>query len=113
AGSGLGEAIVAPRMVTRPALGCSSSARQRSRVVLPEPDGPITQTMSFSATGRLTRRSTSLGPKLLDTCSAAMIGPVDGTWHSRLWQNHKNWLCFYYQHNKDGLNYITGLQKRQ
>ena len=71
--------IVVPRMMTRPVLGCSSSARQRSRVVLPEPDGPITQTMSFSATGRLTRRSTSLGPKLLEIWSAAMIGPVDGT----------------------------------
>jgi hypothetical protein len=35
--------------------------------------------MSFSATGRLTRRSTSLGPKLLETWSAAMIGPEDGT----------------------------------
>src|ERR1700716_4315604 len=111
--SGLGEAIVVPRMLTRPALGFSSSARQRSRVVLPEPDGPITQTMSFSATGRLTCRSTSLLPKLLETWSAAMIGPVDDTRYSRLGPNQKNWLCLKQQQNNNGLNYITDLQKRQ
>ena len=39
-------AMVTPFIVTAPAEGCSRSARQRSKVVLPEPDGPMTQTTS-------------------------------------------------------------------
>ena len=68
------DAIVTPFMATDPSVGCSSSARQRSKVVLPEPDGPITQTTSFGATARLTCRSTSVGPKLFDTFSEAING---------------------------------------
>ena len=68
------DAMVTPFMATVPPVGCSSSARQRSRVVLPEPDGPITQTTSFGATARLTWRSTSVGPKLFDTFSEAING---------------------------------------
>jgi hypothetical protein len=37
-------------------------AAQQGR--LPDPDGPITQTTSFAATATLTRRNTSVGPKL-------------------------------------------------
>jgi ABC-type phosphate transport system ATPase subunit len=36
------------------ALGCSRRLRQRSRVDLPEPDGPITNTSSRSVTSRST-----------------------------------------------------------
>src|ERR1700738_5308998 len=111
--SGLDEQIVVPRIVTRPALGCSSSARQRNSVVLPEPDGPITQTMSFSATCKLTRRRTSLGPKLLETSSAAIIGPDNTTRGLRLGHYQRNWLCQFGLIKKDGMNYITGLQRKQ
>ena len=56
--SGWGVEIVVPSMTMRPSLGISSSARQRSNVVLPEPLGPTTQTTSRSITGRRTRVST-------------------------------------------------------
>jgi hypothetical protein len=48
-------------------------------VVLPEPDGPITQITSFGATARLTCRSTSAGPKLLETSSAVINGTAKPT----------------------------------
>ena len=73
AASGSAELIATPFMMTRPPLGSSSKARQRSNVVLPEPDGPITQTTSCSATGRLTPQRTSCAPKCLLIFSAAMI----------------------------------------
>ena len=50
--SGWGVEIAVPSMTMRPSLGISSSARQRSNVVLPEPLGPTTQTTSRSITGR-------------------------------------------------------------
>jgi hypothetical protein len=34
-----------------------------------------------------------VAPKLLETWSAAMIGPEDGTLALHLLHNHKNWLC--------------------
>ncbi len=55
--SGSGVEIAVPCMRMRPSLGFSSSARQRSKVVLPEPDGPTTQTTSRSITGSETRVS--------------------------------------------------------
>ncbi len=45
-----------------PSLGCSSRFTQRSRVDLPEPEGPIRQTTSPGATSRLMPLSTSLEP---------------------------------------------------
>ncbi len=50
--------IGTPCITTRPSLGVSSSAKQRSNVVLPEPDGPTMQTTSRSITGSETRVST-------------------------------------------------------
>src|SRR5919198_5240749 len=63
-----------PFMVTRPSEGSSSSARQRSSVVLPEPLGPTTHTTSRSATASDTRLRTWLRPNRFETPSAAMIG---------------------------------------
>ena len=48
-----------------PELGCSSRLRQRSRVDLPDPDGPITKTSSRSATSRSTPFRTWRWPKCL------------------------------------------------
>ena len=73
AASGLGWAITAPFMVTRPSDGTSSKARQRSRVVLPEPLGPTTHTTSRSETASETRVRTWLEPNRFETPSAAMI----------------------------------------
>ena len=61
-------------MVTRPSDGSSSSARQRSSVVLPEPLGPMTHTTSRSETASETRVRTWLDPNRFETPSAAMIG---------------------------------------
>ena len=49
---------------------------QRSRVDLPEPLGPITQTTSPRLTSRPTPRSTSSLPKRLCTPSSCSIGPL-------------------------------------
>ena len=53
-----GVEMVVPCMTMRPSLGVSSKAKQRSSVVLPEPEGPTTQTTSRSMTGSDTRVST-------------------------------------------------------
>jgi hypothetical protein len=81
---------VTPFIATAPPVGCSSRAKHRSKVVLPEPDGPITQTTSFGATAKQTRRSTSVGPKLLDTASAAINGTAKP---QPLLRHHKKRLC--------------------
>ena len=72
--SGSGVEIAVPCMTMRPSLGFSSSARQRSSVVFPEPEGPTTQTTSRSITGNDTRVSTWFAPNRLVTSSATMIG---------------------------------------
>ena len=59
-------------MVTRPSEGVSRRARHRSSVVLPEPEGPTTQTTSPSATPSDTERSTATASKLLPRFSAAI-----------------------------------------
>ena len=41
-----GSVTSTPPTLTVPAVGCSSRLTQRSRVDLPEPDGPMTQTTS-------------------------------------------------------------------
>ncbi|MNV78129.1 hypothetical protein D3C71_1716010 [compost metagenome] len=48
------------RMV--PLVGVSSRLQQRSMVLLPEPEGPITHTSSPAFTCRSTPRSTTLSP---------------------------------------------------
>ena len=65
-----------PSTSTRPLLGSSNRLRQRSRVDLPEPDGPITNTSSRSATSRSTPRSTCSGPKYLWMPCARTIAPT-------------------------------------
>src|SRR4051812_365079 len=44
----------APPIEMRPAVGCSSPATQRSVVVLPQPEGPSSTTISPAATVKLT-----------------------------------------------------------
>src|SRR6056297_651932 len=70
----LGAAIVVPLMVTRPSDGVSKRARHLKRVVLPDPDGPMTQTTSPAFTSSVTSRRTGTVPKLLPSASAAMRG---------------------------------------
>src|SRR5258706_11756301 len=65
--------IVTPSSSTVPALGLSSRLRQRSRVDLPEPDGPITHTTSRAWTARSTPFSTSVWPNDLRSPAARRI----------------------------------------
>ena len=44
-----------------PSVGCSRSAMARSSVVLPQPDGPISETNSPGAMARSTSRSACTG----------------------------------------------------
>ena len=62
AASGAGADMVAPLMTMRPADGCSRRAKQRRRVVLPDPEGPTTQITSRSMTGRVTFFRTWFAP---------------------------------------------------
>src|SRR3990172_4258537 len=48
--------------------------RQRKKVLLPEPDGPITAMTSPLSTSSETPLSTSTGPKRLCTSTARIIG---------------------------------------
>jgi hypothetical protein len=43
-----------PAMLISPPFGCSSPATQRSVVVLPQPDGPSSTTISPAGTAKLT-----------------------------------------------------------
>src|SRR5205823_12248456 len=49
-----GADTMAPPMRIVPALGCSSPATQRNVVVLPQPEGPSSATISPAATEKLT-----------------------------------------------------------
>src|SRR5262249_49160388 len=80
AASALGVAITWPLMVTLPSDGSSSSARHRSRVVLPDPLGPPPPPRSAAETARQTAGNPLLVPKAL----AAPWGGDDGrTSHPR------------------------------
>src|SRR5947208_10005036 len=57
-----------------PPLGSSSRLQQRSSVLLPEPDGPITNTSSCGATSRSMPRKTSVVPKVLRSARTWRIG---------------------------------------
>src|SRR5699024_5719264 len=57
-----------------PAVGVSSRLMHRSRVLLPEPDAPMTQVTSTGLTVKSTSRSTTWVPKLLDRWRTWMIG---------------------------------------
>src|SRR5665647_946077 len=54
-----------PSRNTSPFVGSSKRLRQRRNVLLPEPEGPITQTTSPFSTEALTPLSTSSSPKYL------------------------------------------------
>src|SRR6185437_4883781 len=55
-----GAETTAPPMRIVPALGCSSPATQRNVVVLPQPDGPSSATISPAATVKLTSSTAGL-----------------------------------------------------
>src|SRR5690606_5491212 len=57
----------------RPLSGCSSPAMMRSRVVLPEPDGPSSAVSSPSLRLRLTLSTATKSPKRLFTCSISIL----------------------------------------
>src|SRR3954453_6347154 len=49
-----GDDTIRPAMLISPSVGCSSPATQRSGVVLPQPDGPSSTTISPAGTAKLT-----------------------------------------------------------
>src|ERR1700722_3894782 len=49
-----GDDTTRPAMLMSPEVGCSSPATQRSVVVLPQPDGPSSTTISPAGTAKLT-----------------------------------------------------------
>src|SRR5450432_2170001 len=49
-----GDDTTLPAMLISPEVGCSSPATQRSVVVLPQPDGPSSTTISPAGTAKLT-----------------------------------------------------------
>ncbi|MGY4426732.1 hypothetical protein ACVWY2_009181 [Bradyrhizobium sp. JR6.1] len=49
-----GDDTTRPEMLISPSVGCSSPATQRSVVVLPQPDGPSSTTISPAGTPKLT-----------------------------------------------------------
>jgi len=63
-----------PPTSTTPALGASSSAMQRSSVLLPEPEGPIRHVTWPWGTSRSMPRSTSASPKRLTRALTARAG---------------------------------------
>src|SRR5229473_4356351 len=65
-----------PSIATVPALIVSSPATMRSRVDLPQPDGPTTTTSSPSATAQLTPCTTSRAPYDLRTPSRVTVAIV-------------------------------------
>src|ERR1041385_6697176 len=67
-----------PPSVIAPPLGSSSRLQQRSRVLLPEPDGPMMKTSSCGATLRSMPRSTSVAPNVLRSARTCRIGSLTG-----------------------------------
>src|SRR6476660_8703391 len=63
-----------PRIMILPELGASKPATIRSVVVLPQPDGPRSETNSPSPTVSDTDRTASTGPKRLPIDSIWIIG---------------------------------------
>src|SRR4051812_35676626 len=69
-----GSSRLTPSITTLPEEGSSSRLRQRSSVDFPEPDGPMTNTSSRSATTRSTPFRTCRAPKCLWMPSASTTG---------------------------------------
>src|SRR4051812_17388259 len=57
-----GAETTAPPIEISPAVGCSRPATQRSVVVLPQPDGPSSTTISPAATRKLTSSTAARPP---------------------------------------------------
>ncbi|MCY1562420.1 hypothetical protein D9M68_998120 [compost metagenome] len=75
--STLGSVTSKPSTVTWPPVMSSSLFRQRRKVDFPEPDGPITQTTSPSATSALMPLSTWLEPKdFVSSLTEILLGAV-------------------------------------
>src|ERR1044072_9193173 len=64
-----------PKMIAPP-LGSSRRLQQRSKVLLPEPDGPMMKTSSCGATFRSMPRSTSVAPNVLRSARTCRIGSL-------------------------------------
>ena len=62
-----------PSMKMRPPLGWSSRLRQRRKVLLPVPDGPMMEITSPTAISALISFSTSSSPNFLDRCSTRIM----------------------------------------
>ena len=62
-----------PSIRIRPSLGVSNPASMRSRVVLPQPDGPRSAKNSPSSIARLTLSTAIIAPKRLVTFSKRMM----------------------------------------
>src|SRR5262245_58506799 len=94
----------APSIQIEPADGSSRRLQQRSSVLLPEPDGPITNTNSCACTARSMPCSTSVSPKDLRRPRMSRIGGLSGgirdcPRHARAWPAHprlaknKTWMA--------------------
>ena len=71
-----------PSTSISPESTASSRLMQRSSVLLPDPDGPITTTTCPRSTRMETSLSTRSGPNDLKIPRMSIIGPVSGDWPS-------------------------------
>src|ERR1700681_288433 len=71
-----GDDTTRPAMLIVPALGCSRPATQRSVVVLPQPEGPSSATISPAATVKLTSSTAGL-PVAKTLCSRSTRNSAD------------------------------------
>src|SRR5947208_11064754 len=71
-----GSSMSTPSTITLPEEGSSRRLRQRSSVDLPEPEGPMTNTSSRSASTRSTPFRTCRAPKCLWMPRASTIGTL-------------------------------------
>src|ERR1043165_1664778 len=76
-----GAATSSPPIAIMPEVGCSSPAMQRKVVVLPQPDGPSSTTISPAATRKLTS-STAGRPaeNCLRRCATISSADIDASW---------------------------------
>ena len=65
-----------PSISTRPLVGCSSPPIRFSSVLLPEPDRPVTASISPGATCRVASRSASICPYRRPACSTRTSAPA-------------------------------------
>src|SRR6185295_6918365 len=65
-----------PSNVIAPEVGSSRRLQQRNSVLLPDPDGPMTNTSSCGATCRSMPRKTSVAPKVFRSARTCRIAAV-------------------------------------